>query len=555
MAKFNIIPEDEKGEFFTIKEIPVFEMHTDRGFACDAAWMADAIKSHEHYASQDWRPPIIIGHNIKGAEKESVGFLDNLRLKGARLYADMVRVPREIVRKFKRNAWPSRSVEVLPKAKRILALALLGGTAPHFALPQVAYGLETDEEPVWYRSPTMGTNMFTDEQRKELFGMVSEAVTQAVPVALQEALHYDDPDEEDDGEGEGEGEDEGEYSLQELVEMYANPKTPPGMKEKLMGLIASGRETASGAAQSARFGARRLAGRVSGARGGGRSGPTFRRSAATAGGKIAGAARLAGRTAREHAGPIAALAGGGAVAGAGAGYAVGRGRKRRRHEYALDENNLMLYDEQGNVVGHVVPTAPDPTDLPPTMDDDPSLEADEGAVGVGSGIDSALQNDPGEPETDLVEEVGREDSDQFASREDIMQYDLQRRVDTLETANALLQTGRKAEQLKTYLLQQQQSGTPIKDVEQTLAFMMSLDDGQLETFQKQLESSPKVSLGRISEDVVTNYDLRASEIKEDYNRNRTVYRGLGVTEEDMKYADFVRTGPFNVGGNNDGIKR
>jgi len=552
MAKFNIIPEDEKGEFFTIKEIPVFEMHTDRGFACDAAWMADAIKSHEHYASQDWRPPIIIGHNIKGAEKESVGFLDNLRLKGARLYADMVRVPREIVRKFKRNAWPSRSVEVLPKAKRILALALLGGTAPHFALPQVAYGLETDEEPVWYRSPTMGTNMFTDEQRKELFGMVSEAVTQAVPVALQEALHYDDPDEEDDGEGEGEGEDEGEYSLQELVEMYANPKTPPGMRERAMAAITGLGEKAGAAAQSARFGARRLAGRVSGARGGGRSGPTFRRSAETAGRRLkAGWKAHSGQLATAG---LAGVAGAGTAAAA-AGLHSLRDRKRRKHEYALDENNLMLYDEQGNVVGHVVPTAPDPTDLPPTMDDDPSLEADEGAVGVGSGIDSALQNDPGEPETDLVEEVGREDSDQFASREDIMQYDLQRRVDTLETANALLQTGRKAEQLKTYLLQQQQSGTPIKDVEQTLAFMMSLDDGQLETFQKQLESSPKVSLGRISEDNITNYDLRASEIKEDYNRNRTVYRGLGVTEEDMKYADFVRTGPFNVGGNNDGIKR
>jgi len=309
-------------------------------------------------------------------------------------------------------------------------------------------------------------------------------------------------------------------------------------------------EKAGAAAQSARFGARRVAGRVSGARGGGHAGPTFRRSAETAGRRLKAGAKA-------HAGQLA-TAGIAGAAGAGigaAGAAAAGGRKRRRHEYALDENNLMLYDEQGNVVGHVVPTAPDPTDLPPTMDDDPSLEADEGAVGVGSGIDSALQNDPGEPETDLVEEVGREDSDQFASREDIMQYDLQRRVDTLETANALLQTGRKAEQLKTYLLQQQQSGTPIKDVEQTLAFMMSLDDGQLETFQKQLESSPKVSLGRISEDNITNYDLRASEIKEDYTRNRAVYRGLGVTEEDMKYADFVRTGPFNAGGNNDGIKR
>jgi len=545
MAKFNIIPEDEKGEFFTVKEIPVFEMHTDRGFACDAAWMADAIKNHEHYASQDWRPPIIVGHNTKGAEKESVGFLDNLRLKGARLYADMVRVPKEIVQKFKRNAWPSRSVEVLPKAKRILALALLGGTAPHFALPQVAYGLETDEEPVWYRSPTMGTNMFTDEQRKELFGMIGEAVTQAVPVALQEALHYDDP-EEDEDEVE-EDEDEGEYSLQELVEIYANPKTPPSMRERAMAAITGLGEKIGGAAQSARFGARRLAGRMTGTRGGGRYGPAFRRSAEAAGRQLKAGARI-------HAGQLA-TAGVAGAAGAGLGAAAVGGRKRRKHEYALDENNLVLYDEQGNVVGQVVPTAPDPTDLPPTMDDDPSLEADEGAVGVGSGIDSTLQNDPGDPETDLIEEVGREDSDQFASEEDAMQYDLQRRVDTLETANALLQTGRKAEQLKTYLLHQQQNGAPIKDVEQTLAFMMSLDDGQLETFQKQLESSPKVSLGRISEDAVTNYDLRTSEIKEDYARNRTVYRGLGVTEEDMKYADFVRSGPFNAGGNNSGVKR
>jgi len=98
MAKFKVINEGDS--FFTIKDVPIFQMHTDRGFPCDDHWMSSAITNHTVYKEQGFRPTIIIGHNVKGHEKESVGFLDNLVLKGKRLYADLTRVPSGIKEKI-----------------------------------------------------------------------------------------------------------------------------------------------------------------------------------------------------------------------------------------------------------------------------------------------------------------------------------------------------------------------------------------------------------------------------------------------------------------------
>jgi len=72
MAKYKII--DEGDSFFTIKNVPIFEMHTDRGFPCDESWMNAAIASHRVYKEGGYRPTMIVGHNVKGQEKESVGF-------------------------------------------------------------------------------------------------------------------------------------------------------------------------------------------------------------------------------------------------------------------------------------------------------------------------------------------------------------------------------------------------------------------------------------------------------------------------------------------------
>ena len=122
MARYTI--KDDGDGFYTIKDVPIFQFHTSRGFDCNKFWMQEAIKNHQQYKAQDWRAPIILGHNVKGKEKEAVGFLDNMVLRGKKLYADLVRIPREIKEKIVKNAYPSRSVEVLPRSKRVLALAL-----------------------------------------------------------------------------------------------------------------------------------------------------------------------------------------------------------------------------------------------------------------------------------------------------------------------------------------------------------------------------------------------------------------------------------------------
>lgn len=187
MSKFRIV--DEGDSFFTIKEIPIFELHTDRGFPCDTEWMNAAITQHHALKQQGYRPPIIIGHNVKGVEKEAVGFLDNLVLKGKQLYADLVRIPKEVKEKIVRNAFPSRSVEVLPQSKRILTLALLGGTTPHFTLPQMAYGNDSSETHLWFRSPDMLA--LTEDDKRELYALIGETVSKTVPEALKKFLKND----------------------------------------------------------------------------------------------------------------------------------------------------------------------------------------------------------------------------------------------------------------------------------------------------------------------------------------------------------------------------
>ncbi len=88
---------DEGNDFYTVRGVPIFQMHTDRGFPCDTAWMDSAVQNHALLKASGYKPTIVIGHNRKGGiEKEAVGFLDNLVVKGKLLYADLVRLPKSI---------------------------------------------------------------------------------------------------------------------------------------------------------------------------------------------------------------------------------------------------------------------------------------------------------------------------------------------------------------------------------------------------------------------------------------------------------------------------
>jgi len=184
--KFKIEPEDG-GYFFTIKEVPIFKTHTDRGYICDDQWMRDAIRNHQKDKENDWLPVVIIGHNRKHlGEKEAIGFVDNLKYdeKKGILYADLVHIPAEYKEKILKNAYPSRSVEVLPKSRRILAVALLGGTAPHFALPQMRYSHK--EKSVWIPYEESDEMENKEEFDERTATIAYEAARQAVEDALAE---------------------------------------------------------------------------------------------------------------------------------------------------------------------------------------------------------------------------------------------------------------------------------------------------------------------------------------------------------------------------------
>jgi hypothetical protein len=143
----------------------------------------------------------------------------------------------------------------------------------------------------------------------------------------------------------------------------------------------------------------------------------------------------------------------------------------------------------------------------------------------------------------MLEEIEDDSAtDQFESDVTAELYNLRHEVSQLSNANALLQAGRKAEQLKTYLLTQKKLGSPIQNVDEVVDYLMTQNDEQIKTYKKMIEGAPKVALdinlsastgGRVT-DPVKNYDLTA-----DVAANKSVYDVLGVTETDLKYAKFI----------------
>lgn len=187
--------KDKNGKVH-IYDVPIFVTHDNKGFKCNEDWMDEAVKKHEEAKKTGYLPPVIIGHSKKGdsVEKEAVGFFDNLKRKGKKLYADMVNIRKTYADKIIDGAFPNRSVEVYPKSKRIRALALLGGTTPHFKLPQM-YNSDIEETTQWIPYSERGNDMnaeevgkmlddrltiFAENLVKELPGMVHQCYEQQV---------------------------------------------------------------------------------------------------------------------------------------------------------------------------------------------------------------------------------------------------------------------------------------------------------------------------------------------------------------------------------------
>ena len=515
MKAFEII--DEGKGFSTIKDVPIFKMHDDRGFRCNDDWMIEAVQNHDRLKKEGYRPPIIVGHNRKGGEeKEASGFLDNLVIKGKMLYADLVRVPKKLKEKIVQNAFPNRSVEILPKSKRILCMALLGGTTPHFALPQMLY--ENAEKSKWYTYRRI--NMLTEAMKQEIYELVGQAVGATIPEVLAQYMDVDD----DANDYEDEVIEDGES--------YAIPAGVGRAWQSSKGVI-SKKLAAARAARAAMGAGARTAG-----------------SAAAKHAKAAKEASLrhVRGVIRRH--PITT-----AVSATAGGYLDGRAantvKDKTKKGYSINEDSgEVMYDgvplgivmsyEALAEAGMSVPTVTQhPEELPSIEAGNPMLRISAEDVGIGSGDDDELSVDVSELDSDLVDGVDREESDQFMAELEAQNYDLHQRLATVETANALINEGRRAELYEQWLYEQKQLGTPVGDITKTVAYMMTQDAGAVEQFKQVLLEQPKVFLG--STDASAQFEnIDEAKIKADFNANRQMYKSLGVTEKDLQYSKHIR---------------
>ncbi len=562
-VSFKIVPEGDG--FYTVKDVPIFQCHDNRGFNCDEEWMRECVQNFTHDRECGHRPAIIVGHNVKGVEKECKGFLDNFRLKGKRLYADLVRIPRDLKERIVQNAFPSRSCEVLPTSKRILALALLGGTTPFFTLPQMVYN--NDEPSFWSPAMPFGNQNNTGVDVNEIAKRAAEAAIQQYSQQGQEeepevfqlnipdAAQYlqNNPDTQI-----FQGEDGGFYCVNEDETGYYQ------LPEQLM--YGFGMDHVKRAGSAIAAGARRAGAAIKS--GAGKAGEMVKSGAsatrkgarAAAGGtyrKGKKAAQAVGRGASAAGSAVKAhpyLTAGAAGAGAGAGFAAGRASKKGRYQF--DEETGVVYFNGvpvGEMVAYEEPTGTLPD---PHAGGQPDLVIEEGAVGEDTNEDTSETAQPGDPGNTFVNPLHREDSDQFSQLAEATQYaldnddeqtaelyQLRQEVGQLRYANELTQVARKGESLKNYLLQQKKIGCPVGNIDQTVDYLLTQTDEQIKQFKRMIETAPKINLGHI-DGPATQYSVDENAVKAEYQQYAQQYSRMGVMPEDLKWGKYVRTNAF-----------
>lgn len=187
---------DNKDGSSNIHKLPIFNLGKARGKDFNEEWAKGVMENHSAVKSEDGsRPSLIVGHTEKGqGEKEAVGRVDNLfvsertRKNGSKiksLFADIRRVPASLMEKLRKGAFPSRSVEITHKSKRLLALALLGGTRPFHKLPPLAF--EGREGGAFYFEdgqvkPDKSMVLFFEE---DMFGVSEKVVMDDSPGILE----------------------------------------------------------------------------------------------------------------------------------------------------------------------------------------------------------------------------------------------------------------------------------------------------------------------------------------------------------------------------------
>ena len=146
-AQFSAFAADERKRIGDVKEFQVEEdddginvrnVHvftTDSQF--DKKWWDRAIETHrEDEEAGNLLPGVHVGHpqrNDKGhpiEEKPNLGFLSNIRRRGEKVFADLVKLSKGAFRKIAGRELPGRSMELYEKLGRVGGMALLGSSMP-----------------------------------------------------------------------------------------------------------------------------------------------------------------------------------------------------------------------------------------------------------------------------------------------------------------------------------------------------------------------------------------------------------------------------------------
>lgn len=143
----------EKDGTYTIHDVEIFLPYADEKIdppVMNADDLNLFVINHENQkaqaakkfgANKKYLPRVHISHHEDGGTEnnEGAGFLDNLRVNNEILYADLVKVPAEVVDAIGKGKYPYRSVEFVGDMPdvRIIGLALLESREPYHKLPML----------------------------------------------------------------------------------------------------------------------------------------------------------------------------------------------------------------------------------------------------------------------------------------------------------------------------------------------------------------------------------------------------------------------------------
>lgn len=156
-----------------IRGLEIFKLCKRDGVDYDEKWFGKAQELFSAEKQNEYLPPAFIGHDVSdGKETEAIGFLDNLKLVGKTVIADIVKVPETIFNGFRERKFPNRSVEILSNTGQIAGLAFLGKTRPFHKMPLMEFR-EKEEE----------TIQLIFEEEGSLFDNIKSAVLEAFGMA------------------------------------------------------------------------------------------------------------------------------------------------------------------------------------------------------------------------------------------------------------------------------------------------------------------------------------------------------------------------------------